>query len=151
MQLTETTFNIGGFIGGKDVIIKQVAVEANDAGELVKADGAKWSHLADVIKLNGKYGEFLMNPLEEADRETNDTYYISATNPANRGSRKPVATLRVKYAGASESEHVCGLFLRKYPETGQVSLIGTDVEGGQRYGVFLNEPKQDAQQIAVNS
>lgn len=151
MKLTEATFNIGGFIGSNDVIIKQVPVESNDKGELVKAEGAKWSHLADVIKLNGKYGEFLMNPLEEADRATNDTYYISATNPANRGSRKPVATLRVKYAGADESEHVCGLFLRYYAESGQTSLIGTDVEGGVRYGVFLNEPKSEAQSIAVNS
>jgi hypothetical protein len=150
MKLTEATFNIGGFIGSQDVIIKSVPVEDNGKGELVKAEGQKWAHVADVIKLNGKYGEFLMNPLEEADRETQDTYYISATNPANRGSRKPVATLRVKYAGATESEHVCGLFLRYYAESGQTSLIGTDVENGMRYGIFLNEPKDEAQKVAVN-
>lgn len=149
-SISPKTFSIESFVTpGYSPILSAVAVVANDKGELSKADGDKWSQVADLAKLTGKFGPFLMNPMEEADRETHDTYFIGEVKPENRGAKKPSAILRVKKAGAEETEFVCGLFLRTYDD-GSNALIGTDKEAMVRYGIFLNEIKETAEKVAVN-
>lgn len=144
--MTPKQFSIESFVkSDSNIILKHVSVVESEEG--LKPDGA-YSVLAELTQLHGKYGAFLMNPLPEEERDGNDTYYISATNPENRGAKAPVATLRVRRAGSEESEHICGLFLRIYND-GNVGLIGTDKENFRRYGVFANEAKS-AKKIAVN-
>lgn len=145
--MTPKQFSIEAFVKPEaSIVLKSVNTIETEDGR--KADGA-YSVIADLTQLHGKYGAFLMNPLPEEERDSNDTYYISATNPENRGMKTPVATLRVRRAGAEESEHVCGLFLRTYND-GNIGLIGTSLDTGVRYGVFANEAKK-AEKIAVNS
>lgn len=144
--MTPKQFSIETFVKeDSDIVLKSVGVVEGEDG--LKADGA-YETIAGLTQLHGKYGAFLMNPLPEEERDSNDTYFISATNPENRGARTPVATLRVKRAGSEESEHICGLFLRTYND-GNIGLIGTDKDNGVRYGVFANQAK-GAKKIAVN-
>ena len=148
--LSHKNFSIESFVtAGFKPVLSAVAVAPNENGELVKADGDKWGAITDLTKMTGQYGPFMMNPLEEADRETHDTYFIGEVKPENKGAKKPSAILRVKRAGAADSEFVCGLFLRSYDD-GSNALIGTDREGLIRYGVFLNEIKETVTKIAVN-
>lgn len=144
--MTPKSFSIDGFVkADSTLVLKTVGVVQGEDG--FKPAG-QYETVAELINLHGKYGAFLMNPLPEEERDSKDTFYISATNPENRGMRAPVATLRVKRAGSQESEHVCGLFLRTYDD-GNVGLIGTDKDNARRYGVFANQAKQ-AEKIAVN-
>lgn len=144
--MTPKSFSIDGFVkADSTLVLKTVGVVQGEDG--FKPAG-QYETVAELINLHGKYGAFLMNPLPEEERDSKDTYYISATNPENRGMRAPVATLRVKRAGSQESEHVCGLFLRTYDD-GNIGLIGTDKDNARRYGVFANQAKQ-AEKIAVN-
>jgi len=144
--MTPKSFSIDGFVkADSTLVLKTVGVVQGEDG--FKPAG-QYETVAELINLHGKYGAFLMNPLPEEERDSKDTFYISATNPENRGMRAPVATLRVKRAGSQESEHVCGLFLRTYDD-GNIGLIGTDKDNARRYGVFANQAKQ-AEKIAVN-
>ena len=146
MQLTPQTFSINGFVKPEhSVTLKSVSVEETEDG--MKPTG-KYGDAVELKTTNGNYGAFLVNPLSEEDRANFDTYFISGTNPDNRGARKPVAVLRRKSAGAEEAEHICGLFLRHYDD-GSSALIGTDKENKKRYGIFLNKA-ESAQKIAVN-
>ena len=144
--MTPKSFSIDGFVkADSTLVLKTVGVVQGEDG--FKPAG-QYETVAELINLHGKYGAFLINPLPEEERDSKDTFYISATNPENRGMRAPVATLRVKRAGSQESEHVCGLFLRTYDD-GNIGLIGTDKDNARRYGVFANQAKQ-AEKIAVN-
>ena len=92
--MTPKSFSIDGFVkADSTLVLKTVGVVQGEDG--FKPAG-QYETVAELINLHGKYGAFLMNPLPEEERDSKDTFYISATNPENRGMRAPVATLRVK-------------------------------------------------------
>lgn len=148
MTVNPKTFTIGGFVlPGHSIVLKSVNTIENEEGKSVN-DG-KFEQIAELIKLNGKYGEFLMNPLAEEDRDNMDTYFVSETKPEKRGHQYPVALLKRSAAGSDESEIICGLFTRQYDD-GSVALTGKNRDTGVKYAIFLNAQKDEANKQVVN-
>lgn len=129
------TFTIDSFVLPEhSLVLKSVGTVEVDGN--IQNDG-KFEQIAELIKLTGKYGPFLMNPLAEEDRDSMDTYFIGETKPEKRGSQYPVALLKRSAAGSDESEIVCGLFLKQYDD-GSVALTGKNRDTGVKYGIFQN-------------